>query len=385
VDLSPLSLAQSLLRCPSVTPEEGGALAFIEGVLREAGFEVHRPVFSEPGTPDVENLYARYGAGEPFLLLAGHTDVVPPGDASRWRHDPFSGTIENGELYGRGAVDMKGGIACMMAAALGFIRERPSFKGSIGFLITGDEEGPAVNGTVKLLDWARTRGERFDHCILGEPTNPGRLGDMIKIGRRGSLTGRITVEGKQGHVAYPHLAENPIPGLMRLLGGLLREPLDHGTEHFDASNLEVTTVDVGNPASNVIPAEARATFNIRFNDLWTPQSLEEEIERRLGEAAGNAVRYSLKVDPTNAVAFLTPPNDFVGFIADAVEAETGMRPKLSTTGGTSDARFIVKHCPVVEFGLVGQTMHQIDERVAVANLDRRAAIYRKVLDAYFNG
>jgi succinyl-diaminopimelate desuccinylase len=385
VDLSPLSLAQSLLRCPSVTPEEGGALAFIEGVLREAGFEVHRPVFSEPGTPDVENLYARYGAGEPFLLLAGHTDVVPPGDASRWRHDPFSGTIENGELYGRGAVDMKGGIACMMAAALGFIRERPSFKGSIGFLITGDEEGPAVNGTVKLLDWARTRGERFDHCILGEPTNPGRLGDMIKIGRRGSLTGRITVEGKQGHVAYPHLAENPIPGLMRLLGGLLREPLDHGTEHFDASNLEVTTVDVGNPASNVIPAEARATFNIRFNDLWTPQSLEEEIERRLGEAAGNAVRYSLKVDPTNAVAFLTPPNDFVGFIADAVEAETGMRPKLSTTGGTSDARFIVKHCPVVEFGLVGQTMHQIDERVAVADLDRLAAIYRKVLDAYFNG
>jgi succinyl-diaminopimelate desuccinylase len=385
VDLSPLSLAQSLLRCPSVTPEEGGALAFIEGVLREAGFEVHRPVFSEPGTPDVENLYARYGAGEPFLLLAGHTDVVPPGDASRWRHDPFSGTIENGELYGRGAVDMKGGIACMMAAALGFIRERPSFKGSIGFLITGDEEGPAVNGTIKLLDWARTRGERFDHCILGEPTNPGRLGDMIKIGRRGSLTGRITVEGKQGHVAYPQLAENPIPGLMRLLGGLLADPLDQGTEHFDASNLEVTTVDVGNPASNVIPAEARATFNIRFNDLWTPQSLEEEIERRLGEAAGNAVRYSLKVDPTNAVAFLTPPNDFVGFIADAVEAETGMRPKLSTTGGTSDARFIVKHCPVVEFGLVGQTMHQIDERVAVADLDRLAAIYRKVLDAYFNG
>ena len=385
MDLSPLSLAQSLLRCPSVTPEEGGALAFIEGVLREARFEVHRPSFSEPGTPDAENLYARYGAGEPFLLLAGHTDVVPPGDLGRWRHDPFSGRIENGELYGRGAVDMKGGIACMMAAALGFIRERPSFKGSVGFLITGDEEGPAVNGTVKLLDWAKTRGERFDHCILGEPTNPGRLGDMIKIGRRGSLTGRIIVEGKQGHVAYPHLAENPIPGLMRLLSGLLGEPLDHGTEHFDVSNLEVTTVDVGNPASNVIPAEARATFNIRFNDLWTPQSLEEEIERRLSEAAGNAVRYSLKVDPTNAVAFLTPPNDFVGFIADAVEAETGMRPKLSTTGGTSDARFIVKHCPVVEFGLVGQTMHQIDERVAVADLDRLAAIYRKVLDAYFKG
>jgi succinyl-diaminopimelate desuccinylase len=309
--------------------------------------------------------------------------VVPPGEG--WRHGPFDGEVEDGVLYGRGAVDMKGGIACMMAAALDFIRERPSFEGSVGFLITGDEEGPAVNGTVKLLDWAKRRGERFDHCILGEPTNPNRLGDMIKIGRRGSLTGRIRVEGKQGHVAYPHLAENPIPGLMRLLSGLLAEPLDHGTEHFDASNLEFTTVDVGNPGSTVIPAEARATFNIRFNDLWTPQSLEEEIARRLNEAAGNAVRHRVEFSPTNAVAFLTPPNDFVGFIADAIEAETGLRPKLSTTGGTSDARFIVKDCPVVEFGLVGQTMHQIDERVAVEDLDRLAAIYRKVLDAYFKG
>jgi succinyl-diaminopimelate desuccinylase len=366
-----------------VTPEEGGALSFIEGVLKEAGFEVHRPVFSEPGTPDVENLYARYGTGKPYLLFAGHTDVVSPGDLGRWRHDPFSGEIEDGELYGRGAVDMKGGIACMMAAALDFIREQPDFNGSIGFLITGDEEGPAINGTVKLLEWARGRGERFDHCILGEPTNPNRLGDMIKIGRRGSLSGKVVVEGKQGHVAYPHLADNPIPGMLRLLEGLLREPLDHGTEHFDASNLEVTTVDVGNPASNVIPAEARATFNIRFNDLWTPESLEAEIERRLSEAAGNSVRYTLQVAPTNAIAFLTPPNEFVGFIAGAIEAETGFRPKLSTTGGTSDARFIVKHCPVVEFGLVGQTMHQIDERVAVEDLNRLAAIYRKVLNAYF--
>ncbi|QFU17420.1 succinyl-diaminopimelate desuccinylase [Microvirga thermotolerans] len=380
---TPLSLAQSLLRCPSVTPEEGGALAFIEGVLREAGFEVHRPVFSEPGTPDVENLYARSGSGRPYLLFAGHTDVVPPGDRARWRHDPFGGEIDGGELHGRGAVDMKGGIACMMAAALAFIRERPDFPGSIGFLITGDEEGPAVNGTVKLLDWAKARGERFDACILGEPTNPERLGDMIKIGRRGSLTGHVTVEGKQGHVAYPHLADNPIPHLLRLLGALVAKPLDSGTAHFDASNLEVTTVDVGNPASNVIPAAARATFNIRFNDLWTPESLEGEIARRLREAAGNAVRYTLTMEPTNAVAFLTEPNDFVRFVADAVEAETGIRPKLSTTGGTSDARFIVRHCPVVEFGLVGQTMHQVDERVAVADLDRLAAIYRKVLEAYF--
>jgi len=383
MDLSPLSLAQSLLRCPSVTPEEGGALSFIESVLKEMGFEVHRPVFSEPGTPDVENLYARYGTGKPYLLFAGHTDVVPPGDESRWRHGPFSGEIENGELYGRGAVDMKGGIACMMAAALDFIRENPDFGGSIGFLITGDEEGPAINGTIKLLKWAKGRGERFDHCILGEPTNPNQLGDMIKIGRRGSLTGKIVVEGKQGHVAYPHLADNPIRGMLRLLDGLLREPLDHGTEHFDASNLEVTTVDVGNPASNVIPAEAKATFNIRFNDLWTPESLAAEISRRLSEAAGNSIRYSLRMEPTNAIAFLTPPNRFVDFIADAIEAETGLRPKLSTTGGTSDARFIVKDCPVVEFGLVGQTMHQIDERVAVKDLDRLAAIYRKVLNAYF--
>jgi succinyl-diaminopimelate desuccinylase len=271
----------------------------------------------------------------------------------------------------------------MMAAALAFLAERPGFSGSIGFLITGDEEGPAVNGTVKLLDWARARGERFDHCILGEPTNPDRLGDMIKIGRRGSLTGQLIVHGKQGHVAYPHLAENPNRGMIRLLEALLAEPLDRGTEHFDASNLEVTTIDVGNPASNVIPAEAQATFNIRFNDTWTPETLEAELDRRLREAAGNAVRYTLRVPATNAVAFLTPPDRFVGFVSDAIEAETGHRPKLSTTGGTSDARFIKDACPVVEFGLVGQTMHQVDERVTVADLDRLAAIYRRILESYF--
>jgi succinyl-diaminopimelate desuccinylase len=383
MDRTPLGLAQALIRCPSVTPAEGGALAFIATVLGDAGFEVHRPVFSEPGTPEVENLYARWGSGHPYLLFAGHTDVVPPGESDRWRHDPFGGAIEAGELYGRGAVDMKGGIACMMAAALQFLDEHPDFSGSIGFLITGDEEGPAVNGTVKLLAWARERGERFDHCILGEPTNPDRLGDMIKIGRRGSLTGRLTVHGKQGHVAYPHLAENPIPGLLRLLGALLAPALDGGTEHFDASNLEVTTVDVGNPARNVIPAEARATFNIRFNDLWTPETLRAELDRRLHEAAGNAVRYTLAVDPCNALAFMTPPDDFVGFVADAIERETGIRPVFSTTGGTSDARFIRAFCPVVEFGLVGRTMHQIDERVAVLDLERLTGIYRRLLELYF--
>jgi succinyl-diaminopimelate desuccinylase len=383
MDTSPLALAQGLIRCPSVTPHEGGALGFLAQVLGDAGFEVHRPVFSEPGTPDVENLYARWGTGRPYLLFAGHTDVVPPGDAGAWTHDPFGGVIERGELHGRGAVDMKGGIACMAAAALSYLAAHPDFAGSIGFLITGDEEGPAVNGSVKLLQWAHARGERFDHCILGEPTNPDRLGDMIKIGRRGSLTGRLQVHGRQGHVAYPHLADNPIRGLLRLLDALQAAPLDGGTEHFGASNLEVTTVDVGNAASNVIPAEARAVFNIRFNDLWTPESLEAELQRRLHAAAGNAVRYTLTVEPTNAVAFMTEPDAFVGFMADAIEAETGLRPALSTTGGTSDARFIKSYCPVVEFGLVGQTMHQVDERVPVADLERLAAIYRGVLERYF--
>jgi succinyl-diaminopimelate desuccinylase len=380
---SPVALAQALLRCPSVTPEEGGALSFIAQLLGDAGFEVHRPLFSEPGTPDVQNLYARWGTGRPFLLFAGHTDVVPPGDVGRWRHDPFGAVVADGELYGRGAVDMKGGIACMMAAALRFLEARPDFSGSIGFLITGDEEGPAINGTVKLLQWALRRGERFDHCILGEPTNPNQLGDMIKIGRRGSLTGQLVVHGKQGHVAYPHLADNPVRGMVRLLEVLMREPLDQGTDHFDASNLEVTTIDVGNSASNVIPAEARAVFNIRFNDLWTPETLEAELVRRLRDAAGNSVRYTLTVAPTNAVAFVTEPSAFVQFVADAVEAETGRRPKLSTSGGTSDARFIKDACPVVEFGLVGQTMHQVDERVAVEDLERLTTIYHRVLNAYF--
>jgi succinyl-diaminopimelate desuccinylase len=381
---SPLRLARDLLRCPSVTPAEGGALTYLDGVLSAAGFDVHRLVFSEPGTADVDNLYARIGTGRPCLVFAGHTDVVPPGDPGRWRHDPFGGTVENGTLFGRGAVDMKGGIACMVAASLAYLKDKPGFSGSIAFLITGDEEGPAVNGTAKLLAWATARGERFDHCILGEPTNPERLGEMIKIGRRGSLTGRVVVHGTQGHVAYPHLADNPIRGLLRLAGALLEPPLDAGTAHFDASNLELTTIDVGNPASNVIPAEARATFNIRFNERWTPESLGEEIEHRLRAAAGNRIRYTLALEPTNAVAFLTEPDRFVDLVAAAVEAETAIRPRLSTTGGTSDARFIKDACPVLEFGLVGQTMHQIDERVPIAELDRLTAIYRRILDHYFS-
>ena len=383
-DLTPLALAQALIRCPSVTPEEGGALSFLAEVLARAGFRVERPVFSQDGTPDIENLYARIGGRGPMLLLAGHTDVVPPGEAGAWTHGPFSGEVADGFLYGRGAVDMKGGIACMLAATLAFLdRKGPDFGGSIAFLITGDEEGPAINGTVKLLDWAKRRGERFDHCLLGEPTNPDALGDMIKIGRRGSLTGRLTVHGRQGHVAYPHRAENPIPGLLRLASALIAEPLDGGTAHFDASNLEFTTIDVGNPATNVIPASAKAVFNVRFNDDWTAETLGTEIRRRLEAAAGNAVRFSLDLQPSNSPAFLTRPDAFVDLVADAIEAETGRRPVLSTTGGTSDARFIKDACPVIEFGLVGQTMHETDERVAVADLERLTAIYGRVLETYF--
>ncbi|MCJ2014632.1 succinyl-diaminopimelate desuccinylase [Methylobacterium sp. J-076] len=379
-----LDLAQALIRCPSVTPEDAGALGVVAQALEAAGFTVARPVFSEAGQPDTPNLFARIGRAGPCLAFAGHTDVVPVGDAAAWRHDPFGATVDGGMLYGRGAADMKGGVACMMAAALAFVARRgPDFPGSIAFLVTGDEEGPAVNGTVKLLEWARARGERFDHCLLGEPTNPARLGDMIKIGRRGSLTGKLTVLGRQGHVAYPHKAENPIPGLLRLTTALIAEPLDGGTAHFDASNLEFTTIDVGNTATNVIPATARATFNIRFNDDWTADSLGAEIRQRLEKAAGNAVRYLLDLQPSNSPAFLTEPDAFVGLVSEAIHAETGLTPVLSTTGGTSDARFIKDVCPVIEFGLVGETMHQVDECVAVADIARLTAIYGRVLDAYF--
>jgi succinyl-diaminopimelate desuccinylase len=379
-----LRLAQALIRCPSVTPEDGGALDVVAETLRHAGFAVARPVFAEPGYPDTPNLFARIGRQGPCLVFAGHTDVVPAGEGA-WRHDPFGGATADGMLYGRGAADMKGGIACMLAATLTFLERRgAAFAGSIAFLITGDEEGPAVNGTVKLLDWAKARGERFDHCLLGEPTNPGRLGEMIKIGRRGSLTGKLTVLGRQGHVAYPHKAENPIPGLLRLASALIAEPLDRGTAHFDASNLEFTTIDVGNPASNVIPATARATFNIRFNDDWTAQSLGDEIRGRLERAAGNAIRFTLDLQPSNAPAFLTRPDAFVDLVAAAIRAETGLTPALSTTGGTSDARFIKNACPVIEFGLVGATMHQVDECVAIADLERLTAIYGRVLEAYFS-
>lgn len=380
----PIALAQALVRCPSVTPAEGGALAFLAGALEGAGFAVHRVTFSEPGAADVENLYARIGTGAPHLMFAGHTDVVPPGDEAAWTHPPFAADVAEGVLYGRGATDMKGAIASFLAAALDYLASVGGApQGSLSFLITGDEEDIAVNGTVKLLRWAAVRGETFDHALVGEPTNPSALGDMVKVGRRGSLTGHLTVTGKQGHVAYPQLADNPIGGLVRLIAALTAEPLDAGSEHFDPSNLEFTNIEVGNRASNLIPGQAHARFNIRYNDRHTQDSLKALIEARAREAAGNRVRWSITWEPSNSDVFLTPSGAFVELIADAVAETTGRRPALSTTGGTSDARFIKDYCPVVEFGLVGQTMHQVDERVRVADLVSLTAIYRRILERYF--
>ncbi len=374
---NPVALAQALIRCPSVTPAEGGAIALLAEILKAAGFETHRVTFHEAGTPDIENLYARIGSPGPALVFAGHTDVVPPGDVARWSRDPFSGAIIDGELHGRGAADMKGGVAASVSAVLRCL-ERGELREPVAFLITGDEEGPAINGTTKLLDWAVERGEVFSACVLGEPTNPNALGDMIKIGRRGSLSGHVIVRGVQGHVAYPHLARNPVPAMAKLVSALYAEPLDAGTAHFDPSNLEVTTVDVDNPASNVIPAEAHIRFNIRFNDAWTRQTLEAWVARRLS-SAGNDIDFDLTFEKTSSDSFLTAPGPFVDRVVRAIEAETGRRPVLSTSGGTSDARFIKNHCPVVEFGLVGKTMHQIDERVSVADLEALTRIYERVL------
>ncbi len=378
---SALDIARKLIACPSVTPAEAGALTYLRGVLAEAGFAAEIVSFEAPGTDKVENLYARFGRGAPHFVFAGHTDVVPPGDAAKWRFDPFSGAVADGMIWGRGACDMKGGVAAAVAAALRFVAEK-SVKGSIGFLITGDEEGAAVNGTAKLLDWALARGERFDHCVLGEPTSREALGDMMKHGRRGSLTGRLTLIGKQGHVAYPHLADNPLRALAPVLASLNETPLDSGTPSFDASNLEATSVDVGNTAANVIPGEARIVFNVRFNDLWTPETLRAEIEKRVARGAGRA-RYELTFDPVNATAFLTPTGAFTDLVAESVHDVVGRRPALSTSGGTSDARFIKNACPVVELGLVGATMHGVDERAAIADIEALSRIYERILEKYF--
>ncbi len=387
----PVANLQALVRCPSVTPAEGGALTVLTDMLEPLGFTVERVVAREEGTPDITNLYARLGSQGPHLMFAGHTDVVPVGDEGAWMHPPFAGEIENGVLYGRGAVDMKGGIACFVAAVARYREKHGAFPGSVSLLITGDEEGPAINGTNKLLEWAAEKGERWDACLVGEPTNPDKLGDMIKIGRRGSLSGKITVQGVQGHAAYPHLADNPVRGILQLTTALMDPPFDHGTDDFQPSNMEVTTVDVGNGAVNVIPARATAAFNIRFNDTWTAESLQAEIIRRLDSAAAEGslrpgrepVRYELTWNERPSHVFLTRNNGLIASLSGAVASVTGREPKLSTTGGTSDARFIKDYCPVVEFGLVGQTMHMVDERVPVAELEELTRIYLAFLEQWF--
>ena len=379
-----LAIARELLRCPSVTPIEAGALGVLERILQDVGFTVHRVTFSEPGWPDTENLYARIGTSGPHITFAGHTDVVPAGDEHAWSHGAFAGDVKDGVLYGRGAVDMKGAIACAVAATLDHLAANGGApKGSISFLITGDEEGPAINGTPKLLQWAADRGETFDHCVLGEPSNVSELGDCIKLGRRGSLSATITVDGVQGHVAYPQRAANPVPDIATLIAALSSEPLDHGSAHFQASNLEFVTVDVGNPAWNVIPAQARARFNIRYNDCHTEESLKALVEERLAKACGNRIKAHIAWEPSNAGVFIATPGPFTDMVVTAIEEVTGRKPDLNTGGGTSDARFITKYCPVLEFGLVGQTMHQIDERTPVVDLERLTRIYRGVLDRYF--
>ncbi|MGX1168191.1 succinyl-diaminopimelate desuccinylase [Bradyrhizobium sp. USDA 372] len=383
-----LSIARDLIRCPSVTPADAGALGVLEKALNEAGFTCHRVTFSEPGTPDVDNLYARIGTEGPHITFAGHTDVVPPGDESAWSVGAFSGEVKDGVLHGRGAVDMKGGIACSVAAVLEHLaanggKPRADGTGSISFLITGDEEDVSINGTIKLLNWAAERGEKFDHCVLGEPSNVETLGDTIKVGRRGSQSGTLVVDGVQGHVAYPHRASNPVPDISRLIVAISDEPLDHGSAQFQASNLEFVSVDVGNKAFNVIPGEARAKFNIRYNDNHTQASLRELVETRLAKACGNRIKARIVWEPSNSNVFVTKPGPFTDLAVSAIEEVTGRKPELSTSGGTSDARFISSYCPVIEFGLVGQTMHQVNERVPVADLEKLTKVYRGILARYF--
>ena len=377
----PLTLAQALIRCPSVTPADGGTLDVLQRALQSLGFRCTRLTFSEPGTPDIDNLYARLGTAAPNFCFAGHTDVVPVGDTARWTVDPFGASVASGALFGRGASDMKGAIAAFVAAVARVKSTRGAPKGSVSLLITGDEEGPSINGTKKMLRALAERGEKLDACLVGEPTNPTKLGEMIKIGRRGSLSGWLKVIGVQGHTAYPQLADNPILRLLRLLRVLTETVLDDGTTHFQPSNVQVTTIDIGNSATNVIPGEARAAFNIRFNDRHTGKSLEAWLRREF-DAIGGAYELSIQL---SGEAFLTPPGPLSALIARAAETVTGLKPELSTTGGTSDARFIKDYCPVAEFGLVGQTMHKVDERVLLADLEALTRIYQGVLEGFFAG
>ena len=378
----PIPLTQALIRCPSVTPDDAGALGLLEAALTPLGFVCKRLRFEADGTAPIENLYARLGTARPNFVFAGHTDVVPPGERKGWRHDPFAAEIANGVLFGRGAADMKSAIAAFVAAtARAIANGKP--RGSISLLITGDEEGVAINGTVKVLDWMKANGEPLDHCVVGEPTSAARAGDMIKIGRRGSMNVRVTVKGVQGHVAYPARALNPIPILASFVTRLSSWQLDNGSEHFQPSTLALTTVDVGNPAVNVIPAEATAGFNIRFNDLHTPQSLMTTIEALAADvtrAYGGEIKLALQV---SGVSFITHPGTFTDLLSGAIQRVTGNVPEFSTTGGTSDARFIKDHCPVAELGLAGTTMHKVDECASLEDIEILTRIYQAILEDYF--
>lgn len=377
--VDPVALTANLIRCPSVTPEEAGALQLLQGLLAGAGFDCHR--VDRNGTPNLFARWGRKGANRTFGFN-GHTDVVPVGDAAAWTRDPFCGEIHEGWLWGRGATDMKSGVAAFAAAAVDFVRQTPP-DGAIILTITGDEEGAGTDGTTALLDWMWAKGEAMTDCLVGEPTCPEQLGDMMKIGRRGSLTCKFTAQGVQGHSAYPHRARNPLHALVRLMDNLASHVLDEGTDHFDASTLAITTIDTGNPATNVIPARARATVNIRFNDAHSPASLTEWLRAEAAAVeAATGVTFALDID-TAGDSFVTPPGPFTDLVARAVSGETGLQPKLSTSGGTSDARFVKDHCPVVEFGLVGKTMHQVDERVEVAQIQKLKAIYSRILRDYF--
>jgi succinyl-diaminopimelate desuccinylase len=379
VPVDPVDLTARLIRCPSVTPEEGGALTLLEAVLTDAGFQCTRV-----DRGGVSNLFARWGikAANKSFGFNGHTDVVPVGDRAAWSRDPFGAEIVDGWIYGRGATDMKSGVAAFAAAAVDFVRDTPP-DGAVILTITGDEEGVATDGTVALLDWMAAEGERMTDCLVGEPTCPEVLGEMMKIGRRGSMTCWFTATGVQGHSAYPHRAKNPMSALVHLLARLVEEPLDEGTDHFDASTLAITTIDCGNPAVNVIPAKGMATVNIRFNDLHSGDTLTEWLKSHAAAvSAETGVDIALRIS-VSGDSFLTPPGALSDLVARAVEAETGIIPVPSTTGGTSDARFVKAHCPVVEFGLVGKTMHQVDERVEVAQIHALKAIYGRILSEYF--
>ncbi|MGQ0609586.1 MAG: succinyl-diaminopimelate desuccinylase [Paracoccaceae bacterium] len=377
--VDPVDLTARLIRCPSVTPAEGGALTLLEAELVAAGFFCAR--VDRAGTA---NLFARWGVrgANRSFGFNGHTDVVPVGDLAAWTHDPFGAEVVDGWMYGRGATDMKSGVAAFVAAAIDFVRQTPP-DGAVILTITGDEEGNATDGTVALLDWMAANGERMSHCLVGEPTSPNELGDMMKIGRRGSLTCWFSAQGVQGHSAYPHRAKNPMSALVRLLARLEAAPLDQGNAHFDASTLAITTIDCGNPATNVIPARGHATVNVRFNDTHSGASLSAWLhDAAAAVAAETGVSIETRIH-VSGESFLTPPGDWSAMVAGAVQAETGRTPEHSTSGGTSDARFVKDHCPVVEFGLVGKTMHQVDERVEIAQIAKLKAIYARLLRDYF--